>query len=575
MTANREVDCQLGLILGILEMDKKTITPMRRRILVLAIATALGGCAVQPVKMSAQDMLAQSDAAKVVLDAESAQVDGVIDLNEAFARTIKYNRQSRLKVFESVVAQGQLDVDRFDMLPELTLQAGYTERDNYAATTVASFTGDSPDPIGSSPSYSVSSDKDNKTSSVGFTWDILDFGLSYYRAQQQSDRYLIAKEQERKVIHTLMSDVRKAYYRAVSAERLLVKIKPLIERARAALKNSRKIEELQAQSPLQALTYQRDLLETLRTLQSIRSDLMPAKAELATLMGMNPGEAFELAGVEDASFDVPEMTLDVAAMERTALVQRPELVEAGYQQRITQSEVQSAFLNLFPSLSLSVAANYDGSDYVKNNDWISAGSQVSWNLMSLFKYGSLDALNKLKVEAAKQQALATSMAVISQVHIANLEFHEDNDAYELSTAYLDVATRIKDQVAVAMNADSSGELELIKEDLNLLLAELRRDVAYADLQNSFGRIMVTMGMDPLPEGFGEMDLKSLTAQLDERFSQWQKGEIELVDEVAESTPEQITESPTEEITPAVSSQTSEQDSTPVNASVNTISTDDA
>jgi predicted DNA-binding helix-hairpin-helix protein len=94
----------------------------------------------------------------------------------------------------------------------------------------------------------------------------LDFGLSYVRAQQGSDRYLIAKERERKAVHNLMQDVRTAYWRAVSAQRLLDRVEPLASRVSIAIENSRQIELEQLENPLEALQFQRDLLDIQRNL---------------------------------------------------------------------------------------------------------------------------------------------------------------------------------------------------------------------------------------------------------------------------------------------------------------------
>jgi len=505
-----------------------TLKQLKRTCFLMFIPAALIGCSVTPKQLSNQDVMANAVENSNELAKDTAAINAPIDLNDAFARTIKYNRDARLKAFEAVVSQGQLAVDQFDMLPELAMKAGYSRRNNYAASASVSFTDGEPAALGSDPSYSVSSDKSTVSASIGATWDVLDFGLSYYRAKQQADRFLISKERERKVVHTIMEQSRRAYYRAVSAERLLSKINPLIIKARTALADSARIEALRAQSPMEALTYQRALLETLRTLQDNRKELMPAKAELATLMGLNPSENFELADVNNPNFTTPNLDIDIAAMERTALVHRPELREAQYNERITQEEVHSAFLSLFPSLSLNMGINYNDSKYLLNNNWTSAGMGVNWNLMNVFRYGKIEQLNKLKIVASKQQALATSMAVISQVHIADIQFKEAIDSYELATQYFDVAQRIKVQVDSSRVTQSVGELTVIREDLNTLLAELRRDVAYADLQNSYGKVFVSMGLDPLPEGFGGMDLEQLSNAFKGLQDTWQKGDISLV-----------------------------------------------
>lgn len=507
-----------------------TIPTMGKTFIAVFVAATIAGCSVTPHRLTDSDVMANVNENTSILEKDLAPISGPIDLNEAFARTIKYNRDARLKAFEAVVSQGQLSVDRFDMLPQLAAQAGYNQRSNYAASASVTFEGDEPSALGSNPSYSVSSDKTTLNASIGATWDVLDFGLSYYRAKQQADRFLISKERERKVVHSIMEQSRRAYYRAVSAERLLTKINPLISKARGALIDSAKIEQLRTQSPMEALTYQRALLETLRTLQDIRKDLVPAKSELATLMGLNPSTQFELADVMNPNFTTPTFTLDIADMERTALVLRPELREAQYQERITQEEVHSAFLSLFPSLSLSAGLNYNDSDYLRYNDWTSTGVGVNWNLMNVFRYGSIDKLNNLKIAASKQKALAMSMSVISQVHIADLQLKEANDTYALADQYYDVAQRIKSQVDSSRTAQQVGDLAVIREELNALLAELRRDVAYADLQNNFGKVLVSMGLDPLPEGFGGMNLEQLSGAFNNMFARWEQGDITYVSE---------------------------------------------
>lgn len=518
-----------------------TCVTFSRAALAVFVATAIAGCSVTPEQLTEQAVLVNAAENASTLAQDVAAINGPIDLHQAFARTIKYNREARLKAFEAVMSQGQLAVDQFDMLPDIAAQAGYSSRSNYAASASVAFIGDKPGAIGNNPSYSVSSERNTVNASIGATWDVLDFGLSYYRAKQQADRFLISKERERKVIHLMMAQARSAYYRAVSAERLLAKIDPLIEKSRSALADSAKLEQLRAQSPIDALTYQRDLLESLRTLQDIRKDLMPAKAELATLMGLNPATAFELADVAQPDFTTPQLTADINAMERTALVRRPELLEAQYQDRITQDEVHSAFLKLFPSLSLNAGVNYNDTDYLRNNNWSSAGLGVSWNLMNVFRHGKLEQLNSLKIAVSKQQALATSMAVISQVHIADLQFKESNDTYQLATQYFDVAQRIKSQVDANRVTQNIGELTVIREDLNALLAELRRDVAYAEVQNNYGKVLVSMGLDPLPEGFGAMSLEQLSGAFAGLMQKWQQGNLDIVTEPFGPVVEQTTE----------------------------------
>lgn len=493
----------------------------------IGIAIFLAGCSVSPQHISRQEAMATASADLLQLTEQTEPVTAAININDAIARAIKHNRERKLQTLEAVLEQGQLDLTSFDMLPKLAASAGYSQRNNFAASASTTFDNGEPVPLSSSPTYSVSQEKSQTTANVAFTWDVLDFGLSYVRAKQQADRYLVAKERERKVVHNIVQDVRNAYYRAVSAERLLGKITPLISDAQTALANAQKIEESQAKSPMEALNYQRELLEILRTLQTLRQDLITAKTELATLMGLAPAQNFTLADVDVPDFKEPSLKIDIKTMEQEALLKRPEMMESQYQQRISAEETHAAMLSLLPGISFSAGSYYDDTKYLMNNEWNGFGTQISWNLLNVFRIGSINKVTQLKKDFAKEQALATAMAVVSQVHISDLRYQEARQSYDLAEKYLSVSKRISEQAKAAHDMQQGGELELIRENLNALLAELRRDVAYADLQNSFGRIFVSMGLDIVPEGFGQKSVPQLSKEIADSFQNWQQGKLDV------------------------------------------------
>ena len=88
-----------------------------------------------------------------------------------------HNLTKKVKVLESALSQQQLDLVYYDMLPSLTTAAGYSERNNYAASASTSFLNGNPQPLGSNPSYSVSQEKERVTGDITFGWNILDFGI--------------------------------------------------------------------------------------------------------------------------------------------------------------------------------------------------------------------------------------------------------------------------------------------------------------------------------------------------------------------------------------------------------------
>ncbi|MFN9587780.1 MAG: TolC family protein, partial [Pseudomonadaceae bacterium] len=226
------------------------------------LALAVGGCAVtsQPIDRSVSEQRAQQDLATMFKDQEP--LSGPLTLHEAMARAVKYNLEARLKVMEEAMAQRQVDLATFDMLPRMALSAGYAGRNNVSASSSQSIeTGTQ------SLEPSTSQDRDRGVADLTMVWNVLDFGVSYVSAKQQGDQRLIVQERRRKVVHTIIQDVRSAYWRAVAADRLLTQIDSLMARVAQARDNSQRLSEQRIGDPIQALSYQRALIEATRQLE--------------------------------------------------------------------------------------------------------------------------------------------------------------------------------------------------------------------------------------------------------------------------------------------------------------------
>lgn len=468
-----------------------------RNIVISVVASfVITGCAITPEPMLKEDVKKQVEKDLSVLSEVVQPVTKPISLDEAIQRGLDHNLTKKVKVLESALSQQQLDLVYYDMLPSLTTAAGYSERNNYAASASTSFINGEPQPLGPNPSYSVSQEKERVTGDITFGWNILDFGLSYVRAQQQADKFLIAKEKEKKVEHNLTQEIRRAYYQAVSSQDLLKRIQPMLIEVKKALDDSKQVQNQRiGKTPMESLSYQRELLDILRSLHTLESSLISAKVELAELMGLKPGIEFELADKVEKDYQIPELSMNLETMEVLALENRPELAESRYQERISEKELTAAKLKMLPGVNLSTSLSYENSDYLLNNDWYSYGANVSWNLLNVFKASTNNKVAKTQIEVAKEQKLALSMAVLSQVHLSIVKFNQAKKEYLLSKDYLTVADDIYNLTQVENDLNVNGRLILIKEKLNNILATLRYSSAYANVQNSYGRIFASLGID--------------------------------------------------------------------------------
>lgn len=488
----------------------------------------LSGCSVAPKPILSEYIKEDVENNLQQLDKISQPVTKPLTLDDAINRAIENNLSKKVDLLSSALAEQKIDIVAFEALPSLTTKAGYSERNNYAASQSTTFKDGEPGAL--TNSYSVSQDKQTNTAGVSFSWNVLDFGLSYVRANQQSDRFLIAKEKERKSIHNIKEEVRNAYYQAVSADELLKNIQPIMKEVQAALNDSQNITKLKLDSPMKSLTYQRELLEVIRSLNTLEENLVKSKTELSKLMGLKPGTHFELAEKIQDKYDLPSVDIPVDKLEKYALENRPELQETRYQERISEDEVKAVMLKMFPGIDLNAGYSSDNSKYLLNNDWVSYGAGVSWNLMNVFSTRLNYKLAETQIELAKQQKLALSMAIISQIHISLLDFEQAKKDYQLSEKYFAVAKEIYNIIENENSLDVNGNLSLIKEKLNYLISNLRLSSSYAKVQNSYGKLISSVGNE---EFFIKQEIKNEIEKTNEDIKVEVKKDDEKKNEVKE------------------------------------------
>ncbi|MFP8967713.1 TolC family protein [Pokkaliibacter sp. CJK22405] len=484
------------------------------------IALMISGCAVSTEPLNNHQTLqrAKQDMSQMYLNQEP--VSGPITLHEAMARALKYNLEARLKLMEQALSERQLDVASFDMLPRVALEAGYTGRNNISASSSRSVqTGTQ------SLEPSTSLDNDRDVADLTMVWNVLDFGVSYVAAQQKSDQRWIAEEQRRKVVQTVVNDVRSAYWRAVAAERLLSKIDKLLDRVNAARRSSERMSSRSIGDPVVALNYQRTLIETTRQLEQQRRALSLAKTELATLMNLPLGTDYQLAIPNQKNLPVPQLNVDFNTLETAALIYRPELREQDYKVRISAAETKKTLLRMLPGLEVQAGGHYDSNSFLVNQSWADLGVKVTWNLFNLISGPSAHRAAEAGEAVAEAQRKALSLAVLAQLYVANANYSEAIRQYKTSQELRDIDDKILVQQRNRYRVQSIGELDLIRSELNAVTADLRQDLAYADLRNSYGQIFSTVGLDMLPKTLPSASVADISKAIASQEQKWQQGDL--------------------------------------------------
>ena len=483
--------------------------PMKvRTVLGVSFAALLAGCTVNPKPLASTELQSTAQRNFSTVDANQEPVSAPIDLYEAMARALKYNLDYKVEMMEEALRSRELNVARYDMLPQLVANAGYAGRSNYSGASSMSLISRR-----QSLEPSTSSERNVFTADLGLSWDVLDFGLSYVRAQQKADEVLISQERRRKVANRIIEDVRTAYWRAVSAERLLTKLQQLEDSVTTTLGNSEQLAERRLSAPLTALTYQRELIEIQGEVRRLQRELVIAKAQLAALMNLKPGTEFSLV-LPDRGTAMPAVRYTGEDMMMTALQNRPELREVSYRQRINAKELDAALLSALPSFRGVVGVNVDSNDFLYNNDWFQWGARASWNVLNLFKVGAQKRAVRAQDDVLRQRELALTMAVITQVHVARARFAHLTEELETADHQMRVQNRIMDQIRSGHRAGVMSQQTLLREEMNTLVSEVKYDIAYADAQNAYAGLFGSMGIDDFgPDITGREDVATLRGSL--------------------------------------------------------------
>ncbi|HEY9080275.1 TolC family protein [Magnetovibrio sp.] len=438
-----------------------------------------------------------------------------VTLHEAMARALIYNFETRLDALEEDITRDRISSGYWDFLPQAIASASTSRRSNMSASNSVSV-----DSGNESLTTSSSTENAHQTADLRFTWNVLDFGVNYFNLKQTANQSLMAQERHKRVVRELLQDVRSAYWRAVASQRLLDQVTSMLLRVNAAIETANRIQVDRLQDPLDTLSYKRELYDKLLQLRTIRKGLLQSKMELAKLMNIVPSTDYRLE-VPDVT---PQPIKDIGATpERLSLIalqSRPEIIEAGYNQRIAALEIKKSIARMFPGLEFSYSTNFDSNKYLLHQNWNEMGLKVSWNLLNFLRgTGEVEIAQKQEtVSLLRRQTLG--MAVMAQVNIAYLDYDEAVTTFSTTNALADVNEQIEKLQRSQSNARNMGELQLIKLELDSLVSKLRRDEQYGQVQNALGRLMFSSGVNIYNDLPNTRDVKTLATAIAETENAW-------------------------------------------------------
>ena len=502
-------------------MRKSQLFRRKTRVAALLGTVALAaGCAIQPKAIPEAEFRRDLASDRKTAESMAEPIRGELTIEEAVARALKYNLDRRVRMLEEAVALGQFEAGRFDMLPKLLAQAGYRYRSEDLITR-------SKDSVTGAPSLAnpfISSDRDGNFRDLGLTWNLLDFGTSYYSARQNADRVVVAAERRRKAMHVLMQEVRGAFWRAVAAQRLETRVRDAIRLAEEALEDARKVESGRVRAPIDSLRFQRQLLENLRLLETAQQELATARIDLLNLMNAPLGTELKLAEPVDSLgrrvLDVPVNRLEEIALERNA-----DLREQFHGGQIAADETRKVLARLFPNIALNFNVKYDSNSYLVHRNWNEAGLSLSYNLLNLMSGPAQIRMAEAGVALADQRRMATQMATLAQVHLARIRYGNSLVQLGRAQAIADIDGQISRITADRESAQATSKLEAVAARTTSILALSRLYQALSDSYAAASRLQATLGLEPDFGSMQDIPLTQLVGTVRDADRSWREGRL--------------------------------------------------
>lgn len=503
----------------IIKIDGAREARLVRIALALAGTALLSACAVRPDPITQAENFKRAQDDYRTLYANWVPLTRPLTLSDAIARSLKYNYESQLVKAEEALQDKQFDLAVAQMLPRVAANAGYTWRNNdNAAESVSELTGQQ------SLQYSYSEQPSHATASLEMSWNLLDAGVSYFQAKQQGYRMYVAVERRRKVIGDLVKNTQSAYWKAVAADHLLPRLKPLLAEAEKILANLREANRQSLLPKLQGLDYEQAMLSVVGQLQHMQADLNAARVQLAALINVPADAPIKFAAMP-MNLDANAVRIDRDKLEQLGLAMRPELRQEAYQEKIDQQDVYKEIVKMMPGVGVLGSLNYDTNKYLYNPSWAQLGVNATFNLVSLINGPKAISAAKQSVEISRERRLALSVAVLTQVNLAYQDYLTSVDDLDIAKRLDEVEQKIRVASANAARSNDESEADRVRRDLASMVAEFSYDRNIAQVHTALTNLYASVGVDLVPPNADTQDLAKLSEQIRESIAGWEAGKL--------------------------------------------------
>lgn len=457
---------------------------------VLMGISTLSACAPANVTQSAVQETVTKDKAAIY---QHGNVTESMKLEDVLARALRFNLDTKVAELDELIAADDVTLDQLSALPSVTAKVQRVGRNNQGGSSSFSLlTGTE------SLQPSISSEQYRKTQQLNFEWNLLDAGINLARARTSSDRALVAQERRRKIYHNVVQDAYSAFWRVAAAQSAMPAINTLLEQSKAQLTA---MDEEMASSivPIgQTQESKARLLDKRKQLLDLKERLFLAEVELKTLIDypLDQPIKLDLEGKNWLSVDtVPKIKGDMAQLEETAFLNRPEVREEILNKRISTRDIKLSILETIPGINILFSGNRDSNKFLAEKSWVDGTLGLTQSITKIITLPARYTRAKHVDELSDKRRQALIAAIITQVHVSKARYDF------LADSYHEVQLTDENSQAMYQRAENFGGVgmmsasDVLNAKIDASVSYINKAFAYANLQDSYGRFITTMGVD--------------------------------------------------------------------------------
>lgn len=418
------------------------------------------------------------------------------------AAQIALHHQPNVTVAQSGVtaAQGRRQQVRAGLLPRLSVAAGYTrvetlatEQRSQAPSTGGGGTvgGGGAVVTGGGGGVVVGGFQGSAT----IRQLLFDFNHTRDLVRQSAAQERAATANLTRVQSDLVLQVKQAFYTSVQDQRLVSVNEANVrnQQDHLALAQARLRSGLGL--PSDVVRAQTAVAEAVLNLNLARNNASIARVNLAQVLGIDPRTPIQTAETGEPGVAAENVDANV----RTALAQRPEILQARANLQAAQYGVGAARTTSSPSVSANISVSTRGANFPPGNDFLTVGATVAWDPFDAGLTAGRVREARANREAAQAQLVSTQLAVTSDVSQAYLNLRTAEQ--RVTTADAEVANA-EESVRLAEGRYRAGVgtfIDVTDAQAALLTARTNRVNAQSAVDQARAALARAIGA-PLPAG---------------------------------------------------------------------------